>query len=60
VIDSEPCPKLTSLAEARRAIHDRAEETLTYSLLAEHRLHNSALHALQILEAVAAREKPSA
>ena len=48
------------IAEARRAIHDRAEETLIHSLVAEHRLLNNALHALRILEVVTAREKPAA
>jgi hypothetical protein len=55
-LDNSKLPE--RIAEARRAIHDRAEETLTYSLLAEHRLLNNALHTLQLLEAVVAREKP--
>jgi hypothetical protein len=55
-LDNSKLPE--RIAEARRAIHDRAEETLTYSLQAEHRLLNNALHTLQILEAVVAREKP--
>ena len=57
-LDNSKLPGL--IAKARCAIHDRAEETLTSSLLAEHRRLNNALHALQILEAVAARERPSA
>ena len=48
------------IAKARCAIYDRAEETLTSSLLAERRALNNALHALQILEQLAAREKPAA
>ena len=57
-LDNSKLPE--RIAEARRAIHDRAEETLTYPLLAEHRLLNSALHTLQILETVISREKPAA
>jgi hypothetical protein len=57
-LDNSKLPE--RMAEARRAIHVRAEEIVTHTLLAEHRLLNNALHALQILEAVAAREKPSA
>jgi hypothetical protein len=48
------------IAEARSAIYDRAEETLTSSLLAERRALNNALHALQILEAVTSRKKTAA
>jgi hypothetical protein len=55
-LDNSKLPE--RIAEARRAIHERAEETLTYSLLAEHRLLNNSLHTLQLLEAVVAREKP--
>jgi len=55
-LDNSKLPE--RIAEARRVIHDRAEETLAHSLLAEHRLLNNALHTLQILEAVVAREKP--
>jgi hypothetical protein len=57
-LDSSKLPG--RIAEARRAINDRAEETLTNSSLAEHRSLNSALHALQIIEEVAQREKPAA
>jgi hypothetical protein len=57
-LDNSKLPE--RIAEARRAIYDRAEETLTHSLLAEHRLLNNALHTLQILEAVTARQKPAA
>jgi len=53
--------KLASrIAEARRAILDRAEETLTYPSSDENRALNNALHALRLLEAVVAREKPAA
>ena len=45
-LDSSKMPG--RIAEARRAINDRAKETLT-----EDRLLNSALHTLKILEEVA-------
>jgi hypothetical protein len=48
------------LAETGCAIHDRAEEILTCSSLAEHRGLNNALHTLRLLEETAAREKPAA
>ena len=57
-LDNSKLPGL--IAKARCAIYDRAEETLTSSLLAERRALNNALHALQILEQLAAREKPAA
>ena len=48
------------ITEARRAIHDRAEEILLSSSLAEHRALNNALHCLQILEKVTIRDRPAA
>jgi len=48
------------IAEARRAIHDRAEEILTFASLAEHRALNHALSSLRILEEVSGRENPAA
>jgi hypothetical protein len=48
------------VAEIRCAIHDRAEEILTCSSLAEHRALNNALHTLRLLEEAAAREKRAA
>ena len=48
------------ITDARRAIHDRAEEILSSSSLAEHRALNNALHCLQILETVTIRERPAA
>ena len=48
------------VAETGCAIHDRAEEILTCSSLAEHRALNNALHTLRLLEEAAAREKPAA
>jgi hypothetical protein len=55
-LDNSKLPE--RIAEARHAIHDRAEEILMHSLLAEQRLLNKALHTLQILEAVTTKEKP--
>jgi hypothetical protein len=57
-LDNSKLPR--RIAEARCAIYDRAEETLTSSLLAERHALNNALHTLQILEAVIAREKSAA
>jgi hypothetical protein len=48
------------ITEARRAMHDRAEEILSSASLAEHRALHNALHCLQILEAVTTRERPAA
>jgi hypothetical protein len=48
------------IAEARRAIHDRAEEIMTSASLAEHRALNQALCSLRILEEVSARENSAA
>jgi hypothetical protein len=48
------------ITEARRAIHNRAEEILLSSSLAEHRALNNALHCLQILEKVTIRDRPAA
>jgi hypothetical protein len=48
------------IAEARRAIHDRAEEIMTSASLAEHRALNQALSSLRILEEVSARENSAA
>jgi hypothetical protein len=56
-LDSTKMP--SRIAEARRAILDRAEETLTYPSSDENPLNN-ALHALRLLEAVVAGEKPAA
>jgi hypothetical protein len=57
-LDSTKMP--SRIAEARRAILDRAEETLTYPSSDENRALNNALHALRLLEAVVAGEKPAA
>jgi hypothetical protein len=57
-LDSTKVP--SRIAEARRAILDRAEETLTSQSGDENRALNDALHALSLLEAVIAREKPVA
>jgi hypothetical protein len=60
ILEPDPSKLAERIAEARRAIHDRAEETRTYSLLAEHRALSSALNILRILEETTAREKPAA
>ena len=57
-LDSTKVP--SRIADARRAILDRTEETLTYPASDENRALNNALHALRLLEAVVAREKPAA
>ncbi len=44
------------IVEARHAILDRAEETLTRSSCDEHRALNAALRALRLLEEVVIRE----
>jgi len=49
---------LKRISEARTAIHIRAEEILTSASLGEHRALEKALHALQIIEEVSARQKP--
>lgn len=51
---------LKGIADARRAIHDRAEETLTDSSSPENYALNHALRNLKLLEEVAEREKPAA
>ncbi len=48
------------IAEARRAIHDRAEEIMTSASVAEHRALNNALSSLRILEEVSGRENSAA
>jgi hypothetical protein len=57
-LDSTKMP--SRIAEARRAILDRAEETLSYPASDENRAINNALHGLRLLEAVFAGEKPAA
>jgi hypothetical protein len=57
-LDSTKMP--SRIAEARRAILDRAEETLSYPASDENRALNNALHGLRLLEAVFAGEKPAA
>ena len=47
------------IAAAHRAIVDRAEEIVTNQSDDEHYALNDALRALQLLEQVAAREKPT-
>lgn len=48
------------IATAHRAIVDRAEEIVAQQSDDEHYALNDALRALQLLEQVAAREKPTA
>jgi hypothetical protein len=48
------------IAAAHRAIVERAEEVITNQSTDEHYALNDALRALQLLEQVAAREKPTA
>ncbi len=60
LLEFDPSKLPVRIFEARNAIHDRAEDILTSSSLAEHRSLNSALHTLQILEQVTAREKNAA
>lgn len=51
---------VAGIADARRAIHARANEGLSDSTLTERQALNSALRTLQILEEVAQREKLAA
>lgn len=51
---------LTGIADARRAIHEKADHGLSDSSLAERQALNSALRTLQILEEVAQRENAAA
>jgi len=46
------------IAEARRAIYDRAEKVLTTSTEGERRELRDAIHALNVLERVATKQKP--
>ena len=48
------------IADARAAIHDRAEEILTHPSGDEHRALNNALRTLRLLEEVAVRQRPAA
>jgi hypothetical protein len=48
------------IAAAHRAIVERAEEIITNQSTDEHYALNDALRALQLLEQIAAREKPTA
>jgi len=48
------------IAEARRSIYDRAEKVLTAATEGERRELMDALHALNILENVATKQKPAA
>ena len=48
------------IAAAQRAIVERAEEIITDQSTDEHYALNDALRALQLLEQMAAREKPTA
>jgi hypothetical protein len=48
------------IAAAHRAIVERAEEIITNQSTDEHYALNDALRALQLLEQMAAREKPTA
>ena len=48
------------IADARAAIHDRAEEILMGPSGDEHRALNNALRTLRLLEEVALRQKPAA
>ena len=47
------------IAAAQRAIVERAEEIITNQSTDEHYALNDALRALQLLERMAAREKPT-
>jgi hypothetical protein len=60
ILEPDSTKLASRIAEARRAILDRAEETLAYPSSDENRALNNALHALRLLEAVVAREKPAA
>jgi len=57
LLELDPSKLPERIFAARNAMHDRAEDILASSSLAEHRSLNSALHALQMLEHVTAREK---
>jgi hypothetical protein len=57
-LDSRKLPE--RIAAAQRAIVDRAEEIVTDQSDDEHYALNDALRALQLLERVAARAKPTA
>ena len=60
IMEIDPTKLSSRITEARQAIHDRAEDILTSSSLAEHRSINSALRTLKVLEEVAEREKNAA
>jgi hypothetical protein len=57
-LDNSKLPKW--IAAAQRAIVDRADEIVTNRSDDEHYALNDALRALQLLEQLAAREKPTA
>ncbi len=57
-LDSRKLPE--RIADAYRAIVDRAEEIVTNQSEDEHYALNDALRALHLLEQLAAREKPTA
>lgn len=57
-LDSSRLPE--RIADAYRAIVDRAEEIVTNQSEDEHYALNDALRGLQLLEQLAAREKPTA
>jgi hypothetical protein len=57
-LDNSKLPE--RISAAHRAIVDRAEEIVTNQSDDEHFALNDALRALQLLEQVAAREKPTA
>ncbi len=57
-LDNSKLPE--RIAAAHRAIVDRAEEIVTNQSEDEHYALNDALRALQLLEQVAARERPTA
>ena len=57
-LDNSKLPE--RIAAAHRAIVDRAEEIVTNQSEDEHYALNDALRTLQLLEQMAAREKPTA
>jgi hypothetical protein len=57
-LDNSKLPE--RIAVAQRAIVDRADEIVTNQSDDEHYALNDALRALQLLEQLAAREKPTA
>ena len=60
ILELDPTKLPDRIADARRAILDRAEEVLTRPPDGERHALNSALSTLRLLETVAARERSAA